>query len=86
MSRRLAATALVVGAATLVLAVVLAVGEFPRGLGLLGSVVLAGAAAWYGLLRRGFARCVGLAVAVLALVVAVVWWYRVGPCSPACSS
>ncbi len=35
MSRRLAAiVALVVGAATLVLAVVLAVTEFPRGLGL----------------------------------------------------
>ena len=73
MSRRLAAiVALVVGAATVVLAVVLAVTEFPRGLGLLACVVLAGAAAWFGVLRRGTARVVGLAVAGLALAGAVV--------------
>ena len=71
--RRLAAiVALVVGAATIVLAVVLAVTEFPRGLGLLACVVVAGAAAWFGVLRRGTERVVGLAVAGLALVGAVV--------------
>ena len=62
--RQLAAVvALVVGAATVVLAVAVAVSEFPRGLGLLGCVVVAGAAAWYGVLRRGAARVAGLTVA-----------------------
>jgi hypothetical protein len=71
MKRRLAAiTALLVGAATFVLAVVGAVSQFPRGLWLLGCVVLAAAAAWYGVLRRGIARIAGLAVAGIALVVA----------------
>ena len=60
MSRRLAATvALVVGTATLVLAIAVAVSEFPRGLGMLGCVVVAGASAWYGVLRRGVARARG---------------------------
>lgn len=73
MSKRLAATvALVVGAAALVLAVVVAVNEFPRGLVLLGCVVVAGVAAWYGALRRGAARIIGLIVAAVALAGAVV--------------
>ena len=73
MSRRLAATvALVVGTATLVLAIAVAVSEFPRGLGLLGCVVVAGASAWYGVLRRGVARVVGLTIAALALAGALV--------------
>ena len=68
MSRRLGATAaLVVGAATLALAIAVAVSEFPRGLGLLGCVLVAGGAAWYGVLRRGLARVAGLTVAALAL-------------------
>ena len=71
MRRLLAATALVLGAATLILAVVVAVSEFPRGLGLLGCAVIGCGAAWYGVLRRGFARGAGLAVAVLALAGAV---------------
>ena len=72
MNRRLAAVvALVVGAATIVLAIITAVGEFPRGLILLGLVVIAAAAAWYGILRRGIARTAGLAVAAVALVAAV---------------
>jgi hypothetical protein len=72
MSRRLAAiVALVVGAATVALAVAVAVGEFPRGFVLLGCVVVAGAAAWYGVLRRGVARVAGLTVAGLALAGAV---------------
>ena len=51
--------ALVVGAATVVLGFVLAVSEFPRGLGLLACVAIAGAGAWYGALRRGIARVAG---------------------------
>ncbi len=70
--RRLAAiVALVAGAATIALAVALAVSEFPRGLGVLGCLLVAGAAAWYGVLRRGVARVAGLTVAVLALAGAV---------------
>jgi len=73
MKRWLAAViALVVGAATLVLAVAVAVNEFPRGLGVLACVVIAGACVWYGLLRRGFPRVAALTVAGLALVGAVV--------------
>ena len=72
MRRRLAAlVALVVGAATVALAVAVAVSEFPRGLGLLGCVVVAAASAWYGVLRRGVPRVAGLTVAALALAGAV---------------
>ena len=72
MSRRLAATvALIVGAATVALAIAVAISEFPRGLILLGCVVIAGVSAWYGVLRRGVARIAGLAVAALALTGAV---------------
>ena len=71
--RQLAAiVALVVGAATIVLAIAVAVSEFPRGLVLLGCVVVAAAAAWYGVLRRGVARVVGLTIAALALAGALV--------------
>jgi diacylglycerol kinase family enzyme len=70
--RRLAAvTALVVGLAAIALAVGVAVSEFPRGLALLGCVVVAGAAAWHGALRRGGARVAGLTLAGLALAGAV---------------
>ncbi|QWZ08770.1 NAD(+)/NADH kinase [Nocardioides panacis] len=73
MGRRLAAIgALVVGAATAVLGVGVAVDQFPRGLVLLVCVVLAGTAAWYGVLRRGAFRVAGLTVAGLALVGALV--------------
>ena len=69
MSRRLVAIgALVAAAATIVLAVVVAVGEFPRGLLLVGCVLITGVAAWYGVLRRGLPRVVGLIVAGLGLV------------------
>jgi diacylglycerol kinase family enzyme len=69
--RLLALVSLVVGAATIILAVAVAVSVFPRGLGVLGCVVLAGAAAWYGVLRRGFACVAGLTVAGVALAGAV---------------
>jgi diacylglycerol kinase family enzyme len=66
--RRLSAiVALVAGAATLALAVTVAVDEFPRGLVVLGCVLVAAASAWHGVLRRGVARAAGLAVAGLAL-------------------
>jgi diacylglycerol kinase family enzyme len=71
--RRVAAVvALLVGAATVVLGVAVSVSQFPRGLGLLGCVLIAGVAAWYGVLRRGFARLAGLYIAGVALVGAVV--------------
>ena len=73
MSRRLwALTALVVGTATVVLGVVVSVQRFPSGLVVLACVVVAGAAGWYGLLRRGAARAVGMGVAALALLGALV--------------
>jgi len=74
MRRRVAAVvALVVGTATVVLGVVVSVSQFPRGLGVLGCVVIAGVAAWYGVLRRGIARVAGLYVAGVAAVGAVVF-------------
>ncbi len=80
MRRRLAAlVALVVGAATVALAIAVAVTEFPRGLGVLGCVVVAGAAAWYGVLRRGVARAAGLIVAALGLAGAVALLASGGP-------
>ena len=80
MSRRLAAAiALVAGAATIILAVAVAASEFPRGLILLGCVVVAGAAGWYGALRRGIARKAGFAVAAVALAGAVAILVAGGP-------
>ena len=70
--RLLAIVALLAAAATIALAVAVAVGEFPRGLLLLACVLIAGAAAWYGALRRGLARVVGLIVAGLGLAGALV--------------
>jgi diacylglycerol kinase family enzyme len=73
MRRRLAAIfALVVAAATIAVAITVAVNQFPRGLILLGCVLIAGASAWYGLRRRGIARLAGLIVAGIALAAAVV--------------
>jgi diacylglycerol kinase family enzyme len=63
--------ALVLGLGALILAVVVVVQEFPRGLIALGCVVLAAAGAWYGVLRRGVARVLGLAVGVVGLGAAV---------------
>ena len=73
MRRRLAAiVALLAGLATAVLAVVVSVSQFPRGLGLLACVLIAALAAWYGVMRRGTARVAGLIVAGLALAGALV--------------
>ena len=68
MRRAAAIAALVLGALTAVTAVIVAVREFPRGLALLVLVLICAAAAWFGVVRRGAGRVVGLAVAGLALV------------------
>ena len=67
-----AIVALIVGTATILFAVANAVNVFPRGLILLACVLIAGACAWYGVLRRGVARVAGLAVAGLVFAGAVV--------------
>ncbi|MGO9975622.1 MAG: diacylglycerol/lipid kinase family protein [Solirubrobacteraceae bacterium] len=73
MNRRLTATAaLLLMGASVVLAVVLAVQAFPRGLSVLACILLAVGAAWWGLLRRNAARLLGFGVAALLLAGAVV--------------
>ncbi len=67
-----AATALVLLPVILVLAVDIVVQQFPRGLVVLAGVAVALGAAWYGLLRTGVARALGVAIAVLALAGPVV--------------
>src|SRR4051794_10360036 len=70
--RRIAAVAALLCAAwTLLLVVVVAVDDFPRGLLVLACGALVAAGAWEGVLRRGWGRVAGLAVAVLALSGAV---------------
>jgi diacylglycerol kinase family enzyme len=73
-SRRRAAAglALVLGAATLLLAIYIVFQQFPRGLIVLGCVAAALAAGWYGLLRRGVVRLASLGVALVALAIPVV--------------
>jgi diacylglycerol kinase family enzyme len=72
-SRRIAAvTALVLPPAILILAVDIVIDQFPRGLIVLAAVAIAFAAAWYGLLRTGAARVLGVAIAGLGLAAAVV--------------
>lgn len=70
--RATAAGALAIGCGGLVLALVLAVQAFPRGLLALACVALALAAAWHGLLRTGPARVGGCALALVATVLALV--------------
>jgi diacylglycerol kinase family enzyme len=64
--------ALLVGTATIVLGIVVAVREFPRGFFVTACLVIAALAAWYGGLRRGVARLAGLYVAGLAVAGAAV--------------
>src|SRR5215204_3474295 len=73
-SRRRAAAglALLLGVATLLLALYVVIQQFPRGLIVLGCVAAALAAGWYGLLRRGVVRVASLGVALVALAVPVV--------------
>ena len=70
--RRIAAVgALVIGFAALVLALIVAVQEFPQGLLVLGLVCIAGLVAWYGVLRRGAVRAIGLSVGAIAFAAAI---------------
>jgi diacylglycerol kinase family enzyme len=72
-NRRLAAIAsLLLMAASVVLAVVVAVQRFPRGLSVLACVVFALVAAWWALVHRGAARLIGAAVTAVLLIGAVV--------------
>jgi diacylglycerol kinase family enzyme len=74
-TRRIAAlAALALMAAALVLAVVVGVQNFPRGVAVLACIVLAVVVGWWGLLRRGIARGVALAAtpALLGGAVALV--------------
>ena len=64
--------ALVLGAATLLLALYVFVQQFPRGLAVFGCAAVALAAGWYGILRRGPIRVASLGVALIALVVPIV--------------
>ena len=67
-THRLAALAALVSAAILaVLTLDIVVSQFPRGLIVLAGLVLAFAAAWYGLTRIGAARLLGSGVAILAV-------------------
>jgi diacylglycerol kinase family enzyme len=73
MNRRMAAIgSLLLLAAAVVLAVIVGVERFPRGLTVLACVVVALAAAWWALIHRGAARLVGAAGAGVLLVGAVV--------------
>jgi diacylglycerol kinase family enzyme len=68
MTRRLAAiAALLLMAASLILAVVVAVQDFPAGISVLVCLLLAVLAAWWGVVRRGLGRVVGVGVGVLLL-------------------
>ena len=73
MRRRLqASAALLLLVAAVALTVVVAVEGFPRGFTVFACLVLALAAAWWGLVRRGAARMVAFSVAALLLAGAVI--------------
>jgi diacylglycerol kinase family enzyme len=77
--RRTAAVLALLGAAwTLVLTLVIAVDDFPRGLLVLVFVALLAAGAWEGVLRRGWGRAAGLGVAAVGLAGAAVFAYEDG--------
>jgi diacylglycerol kinase family enzyme len=72
MSRRLAAIAALLGGATAaVLGAYLFVSEFPRGLVVFACILGGIAAAWLALLRRGWRRLVGSAVAALLIGITI---------------
>ncbi len=64
--------AIVVGTVTVLSAIVNAVNVFPRGPIVLVCVLIAAACAWYGVLRRGVPRALGLGVAALVFAGALV--------------
>ncbi len=55
-----------------VLSIDIVISQFPRGLIVLACLVLAFAAAWYGLTRTGGARLLGSGIAILAVALTVV--------------
>jgi diacylglycerol kinase family enzyme len=70
-ARLAAISALVLAALTVVAATYSALANFPRGLILAALLIGAAIAAWYGLLRRGLRRAVGLGAATLLALAAV---------------
>jgi diacylglycerol kinase family enzyme len=73
MTRRLAAVAaLALLSASVILALVVAVQGFPRGVSVTVCLLLAVAAAWWGVVRRGAARVVGIGSSLLLLAGSVV--------------
>ncbi len=64
--------AIVLGVASVVLAAIAVVVQFPRGLAVLACAIIAVGAAWHGVLRRGAVRVICLALAIAALIVAVI--------------
>jgi diacylglycerol kinase family enzyme len=70
--RGYAIVALVLTGGSIVLAVVVAVLAFPRGLTVLACLLLSFACLWLGLVRRGWERTLGLSAAALLLIGAVV--------------
>jgi hypothetical protein len=73
LNRRLAAiVSLVLIAASVMLAAIVAVQRFPRGLSVPACVAVALVAGWWALVHRGAARVVGAAAAAVLLVGAVV--------------
>ena len=73
MARRLwSVGALLLMAGAVVLAVIVAVSGFPRGLSVLACLAVSLAALWYGIRRHGLARVAGLTVSAVLLIGAVV--------------
>ena len=68
--RGAAVVAVVLAPVVVLLAAYIVAEQFPRGLIVLGCVAIALTMGWYGLLRRGGARWLGLGVALVALIVA----------------
>lgn len=67
-----AIVALLLIGGSIVLAAVVAVQSFPRGLTVVACLLLSVACLWSGLVRRGFERALGLSAAALFLIGAVV--------------
>jgi hypothetical protein len=77
-----AVIALLAAVLTVVLAVVVAITDFPQGVGVLGCIAIALVAAWFGVVRGGRQRTVGITVAVVALVGAAALLSRNGDWLP----
>jgi diacylglycerol kinase family enzyme len=67
-----AIAALLLAGASLVVAVVLLIVSFPRGLSVLAVLVLAALSGWYGIRHRGTIRILGVAGAALLFIASIV--------------